>query len=67
METTLTRPRRTREEIIAWLDAARERKAAWERRIDEKFSARAKHKKEAAESGYYDLEWAEEELNSEKN
>ena len=29
METTLTRPRRTREEIIAWLDAARERKAAW--------------------------------------
>ena len=54
----MTTPRRTREEILAWLDAARQRKAAWEKRIDEKFSVRAKRKREAAESGYYDLEWA---------
>ena len=54
----MLRPKRTREEVLAWLDAARQRKAAWEKRIDEKFSVRAKHKREAAESGYYDLEWA---------
>ena len=26
--------------------------------VDEKFSERARRKKEAADSGYYDLEWA---------
>lgn len=51
-------PKRTREEILAWLNAARERKAAWEKRVDEKFLERARRKKEAADSGYYDLEWA---------
>jgi len=51
-------PTRTREEILAWLNAARERKAAWEKRIDEKFAERSRRKKEAADSGYYDLEWA---------
>ena len=58
MEVSMLRPKRTREEVVAWLNAARQRKAAWEKRIDEKFSVRAKHKKEAEESGYYDLEWA---------
>ena len=30
----MTSPRRTREEILAWLDAARQRKAAWERETE---------------------------------
>lgn len=57
MEAPTTIPTRTREEILAWLNAARQRKIAWEKRIDEKFSERARRKKEAADSGYYDLEW----------
>lgn len=58
MEAIATPHKRTREEILAWLNAARQRKAAWEKRVDEKFSERARRKKEAADSGYYDLEWA---------
>ena len=58
MEGVMKTPKRTREEILAWLNAARERKAAWEKRVDEKFLERARRKKEAADSGYYDLEWA---------
>ena len=59
METkTLNIPIRTKEEILAWLNAARQRKEAWERKVDAKFSERKRLKKEAAESGYYDLEWA---------
>ena len=54
---TLNSPIRTKEEILAWLDAARQRKAAWEKKIDAKFSERKKLKKGAEESGYYDLEW----------
>ena len=58
MEVVLKNHKRTREEVLAWLRAARERKAAWEKRMDEKFLERARCKKEAADSGYYDLEWA---------
>lgn len=59
METkTLNSPIRTKDEILAWLEAARQRKAAWEKKVDEKFSERKRRKKEAADSGYYDLEWA---------
>jgi hypothetical protein len=39
------------------LEAARQRKKAWEERVDAKFAKRLQSKKAAAESGYYDLEW----------
>ena len=54
---TLDRSVRTKEEILSWLDAARQRKEAWEKKGDAKFAARLQSKKAAAESGYYDLEW----------
>ncbi|MBR1933243.1 MAG: hypothetical protein IJ841_06110 [Prevotella sp.] len=53
----LDRPIRTKEEILSWLNAARQRKEAWEKKVDAKFSKRLHSKKVAAESGYYDLEW----------
>ena len=57
MEATITRKKRTREEILAWLDAARQRKAAWQEKVRAEFAKRDRLRKEAAESGYYDLEW----------
>jgi len=57
MEATVTRRRRTREEILAWLDEARQRKAAWQNKVRAEFEERERRRKEAAESGYYDLEW----------
>ena len=53
----LDRPIRTKEEILSWLSAARQRKEAWEKKVDAKFSKRLQSKKTAAQSGYYDLEW----------
>ncbi|MBR6032026.1 MAG: 30S ribosomal protein S7 [Bacteroidaceae bacterium] len=38
MDSTVTRRRRTREEILAWLDAARQRQAAWEKRMQAEFA-----------------------------
>ena len=57
MEATVTRRKRTREEILAWLDEARQRKAAWQSKVQAEFAERERRRKEAAESGYYDLEW----------
>ena len=58
METkTLDCPARTKDEILAWFNAARQRKEAWEKKVDAKFAARLRSKKAAADSGYYDLEW----------
>jgi len=57
MEATVTRKKRTREEILAWLEAARQRKAAWEKAVKEEFAEMERQRKAAAESGYYDLEW----------
>ena len=54
---TLDRPVRTKEEILSWLKVARQRKEAWEKKVDAKFAERLRSKKAAAESGYYDLEW----------
>ena len=55
MATTVKQ--RSREEIIAWWRKAKERKEAFQRRVDEEWEARQRSKKAAAESGYYDLEW----------
>ena len=54
---TFDRPIRTKEEILSWLNAARQRKEAWEKKVEAKFAERLRSKKAAAESGYYDLEW----------
>ena len=54
---TLDLPVRTKEEILSWLKAVRQRKEAWEKKVDAKFAERLRSKKAAAESGYYDLEW----------
>ncbi len=56
METT--KVKRTREEIIAWLDAARQRKLAWEKQIESKWAEEEAQRKAAADSHYYDIEWA---------
>ena len=47
---------RTREEVLAWLQQARERKDAFQRETNEWWQARQRGLKEAQESGYYDLE-----------
>lgn len=57
MEATMTNHIRTREEVLAWLQQARERKEAFQRKVNEQWQARQRSKRMAAESGYYDLEW----------
>ena len=51
MEATTTKPMRTREEILAWLQEARERKQAFQRKVESEWQARQQSKKAAAESG----------------
>ena len=51
------KPMRTREEILAWLQEARERKQAFQRKVEAEWQARQQSKKAAAESGYYNIEW----------
>ena len=50
-------PMRTREEILAWLDWMRERKAFHQRQADEEYARRERRRKELEESGYFDFEW----------
>ena len=58
METTPTRETmRTREEILAWLQEARERKHALKKKVEAEWQARQQGKKDAAESGYYNIDW----------
>ena len=57
MEKTITNKQRTREEILAWLQHARERKEAFQLKVSEEWEARQRSKKAAAETGYYDIEW----------
>ena len=48
MKTTGTIQRqRTREEILAWLDRARQRKLAWEKRMQKKLEEEALLRKQA--------------------
>lgn len=49
MEATATRRKRTREEILAWLDEARQRKDAWEKKVQSEFAERKRIRKEVAE------------------
>lgn len=57
MEATTTNKQRTREEIIAWFNAAHERKEAWARRMKAQWAEERRQQKEAADKHYYDLEW----------
>ena len=54
MEATGTRRKRTREEILAWLEAARQRKAAWEEETKQELKAMADESLRAKESHYFD-------------
>lgn len=47
--------KRTREEILAWLDRARQRKMAWEKKMQKKLDEEALLRKQAEESHYYDI------------
>ena len=49
--TTAIAKSRTREEILAWLQQARERKDAFQRRVNEEWEARQRSKQAAAETG----------------
>lgn len=55
MEATVTRKKRTREEILAWLEAARQRKAAWEEETREELKAMVDESIRAKESHYFDV------------
>ena len=57
MAERTTYKQRTREEIIAWFNAARERKEAWARRMKAQWAEERRQQKEAADKHYYDLEW----------
>ncbi|MBR1410411.1 MAG: hypothetical protein IJ580_04855 [Prevotella sp.] len=46
---------RTREEIIAWWQRAKKRKAEWEEKMQKKFEEEAQIRKQAEESHYYDI------------
>ena len=53
--TTTINNGRTREEIMAWWQRAKERKAAWEEKMQKKFDEEALIRKQADESHYYDI------------
>ena len=46
---------RTREEVIAWLQKARERKDAFQKRANEIFAEEDRLRQQAADSHYYDI------------
>ena len=57
MEATRTYKRRTREEVQAWLQQARERKEAFQRETEKWWQTRQKNLKEAEASDYYSFDW----------
>ena len=59
MEAKRTIPNmRTREEILAWLSRAKQRKLAWENEMQKRWAEEERLKKAAEDSHYYDIEWA---------
>ena len=60
MDTTETafKPR-SREEILAWLQHAREIKERKQREAEEMYAEQQRRKKEVAESEYYNFDWWE--------
>ena len=50
-----TYKKRTREEIVAWLDRARQRKEAWERETELELKAMMAESRRAKESHYFEV------------
>jgi hypothetical protein len=50
---------RTREEILAWLQHAREIKERKQREAEEMYAEQQRQKKEMEESQYYNFDWWE--------
>ena len=48
---------RSREEILAWLQHARDIKARKQREAEEQYAERQKRMKELEESDYYNFDW----------
>lgn len=46
---------RTREEIVAWFNAARQRKAAWEKETEAELRSIAEETRRAKESHYFEF------------
>lgn len=57
MDTTIKEKKWTREDFLALLERGRKIKERRIKEAQEKYAERQRRKKEAAESGYYDLEW----------
>ena len=55
MEATTNYKQRTREEVMAWLQRARERKQAFQERANEIFAEEERLRQMATESHYYDI------------
>ena len=55
METTRTCNQRTREEVMIWLQRARERKQAWEEQTQLELKVMAEEARRAKESHYFDF------------
>lgn len=55
MEKTRTYKRRTREEVVSWLQRARERKQAWEEQTELELKAMIEESRRAKESGYFNI------------
>ena len=55
MEAKKTYKRRTREEVAAWLQRARERKQVWEEQTQLELKAMAEEARRAKESHYFDF------------
>ena len=54
MDTKKNYKHRTREEIVAWFNAARERKEKWEQKMQDQWAEEERLRKEAAEKHYYE-------------
>ncbi len=55
METTKTYKKRSREEVLAWLQRARERKQAWEEQTQIELKAMMDEARRAKESRYFEF------------
>lgn len=55
METTMNYPKRSREEIVAWYERARQRKAAWQKETEMELKVIAEEISRAKESHYFDF------------
>lgn len=55
MAMSMTNTKRTREEVLAWLQRARERKQAWEEQTQLELKAMIEENRRARESRYFEF------------